>query len=71
MIADLIKRLGGKETVASRLGITQNALCKWGTEAVPGIPSKHWAALRKLSGNTVTFEELAAARAPTSRRRAA
>lgn len=71
MIGDLISKLGGAAAVAKALDVSPWAIRKWGTVKVPGIPSKHWAALHKFSKGEISFEELAAARAPKRVKRAA
>lgn len=59
MIDELVSKLGGREVVAARLGITPNAVYKWSAGDEPGIPSKHWVALCDMSKGDVTLEHIA------------
>lgn len=69
--SQIIDRLGGTQSVADLLGITQNAVQRWTYSTEPTgekgdrvkglgdrVPMRHWAALVAKSGGKVTLAEL-------------
>ena len=59
-VKDVLDACGGKEAVAQDRKIGLEAIKKWHR----GIPSKHWAALSRMSGGRISLEDLAAMSTP-------
>lgn len=63
--SELFKRVGGPGVIARWLGVTANAVQRWGYEPPQGtsgrIPAKHWAQLISKAaenGHVITLEDL-------------
>jgi len=55
----IIRHLGGTDSTAGLFGISPDAIRKW---RVNGVPTKHWAAIVRITKGRITYRDLEAAR---------